>query len=57
MSEQEKTKQEGPEQISDILLVLDKEKMKIVAVKGIDKNGELETVPADKKKSKSIYAG
>nr|WP_315242676.1 DUF4099 domain-containing protein [uncultured Flavobacterium sp.] len=49
MSEQEKSKQEGPEQISDILLVLDKEKMKIVAVKGIDKNGELETVPADKK--------
>ncbi|MEA9412642.1 DUF4099 domain-containing protein [Flavobacterium sp. PL02] len=49
MSEQEKPKQETPEQLTDILLVLDQEKMKIVAVKGIDKNGELETVPADKK--------
>ncbi|CAD0002225.1 DUF4099 domain-containing protein [Flavobacterium salmonis] len=49
MSEQEKPKQETPEQVTDILLVLDQEKMKIVAVKGIDKNGELETVPADKK--------
>ncbi|RUT71524.1 DUF3945 domain-containing protein [Flavobacterium cupreum] len=49
MSEQEKPKQETPEQLTDILLVLDQEKMKIVDVKGIDKNGELETVPADKK--------
>lgn len=33
-----------PDQLSDILLVLDKQKMKILAVKGIGKNGELETV-------------
>lgn len=38
-----------PEQLSDILLVLDKEKKKIQAVTGIDKNGELQTVDADKK--------
>ncbi|MDX6187833.1 DUF3945 domain-containing protein [Flavobacterium sp. Fl-318] len=49
MSEQEKIKQEAPEQLTDILLVLNKEKMKIEAVKGIDKNGELETVPVNKK--------
>jgi hypothetical protein len=49
MSEQDKTQKEDPDQVTDILLVLDQEKMKIVAVKGIDKNGELETVPADKK--------
>ncbi|WP_293788613.1 hypothetical protein [uncultured Pedobacter sp.] len=33
MSEETTTKQEMPEQLSDILLVLDKEKMKIQAVK------------------------
>jgi len=41
--------QEAPEQQSDILLVLDKEKMKIQAVKSIDKNGEIETVDPTKK--------
>jgi len=49
MSEQTIAKQELPDQLSDILLVLDKEKKKIQAVKGIGQNGELETVDADKK--------
>ncbi|MCL6216947.1 DUF3945 domain-containing protein [Zunongwangia pacifica] len=44
-----KNPQEYPEQLSDILLVMDKEKKKIQAVKGIGKNGELETVDANKK--------
>ena len=35
--------QELPEQFSDILLVLDQETKEIRAVKGLDKNGELET--------------
>lgn len=40
----------SPEQLMDILLVLDKEKMKIVAVKGIDeKSKELKTTPASKR--------
>lgn len=34
------------EQMMDILLVFDKEKKTISAVKGIDENGELQTVPA-----------
>lgn len=42
-------KREVPEQLSDILLVLDKEKMKIQAVKSIDKNGKMETVDPTKK--------
>ncbi|WP_293303094.1 DUF3945 domain-containing protein, partial [Pedobacter sp. UBA4863] len=42
-------KQEMPEQLSDILLVLDKEKMKIQAVKSIDANGKMETVDPTKK--------
>ena len=33
------------EQMMDILLVFDKEKKTINAVKGIDENGELQTVP------------
>ena len=33
------------EQMIDILLVFDKEKKTIYAVKGIDENGELQTVP------------
>lgn len=38
--------QSGPdEQMMDILLVFDKEKKTINAVKGIDENGELQTVP------------
>lgn len=49
MSEQTLGKQESPEQLSEILLVLDKEKKKIQAVTGIDKNGKLETVDANKK--------
>lgn len=49
MSEQNVEQQPPPDQLSDILLVLDKEKKKIQAVKGIDKNGGLETVEADKK--------
>lgn len=49
MSEQNKIKKPIQEQLTDILLVLDKEKMKIVAVKGVDKDGKLKTVPADKK--------
>jgi hypothetical protein len=48
MSEQDKTTNESPEQLTDILLVFDKEKMKIEAVKGVDKNGELITTPANK---------
>ena len=34
-------------QMMDILLVLDKEKKTISAVKGVDKNGELQTVPPE----------
>ncbi|WP_306349894.1 DUF3945 domain-containing protein [Flavobacterium sp. '19STA2R22 D10 B1'] len=49
MSEQISEKKESPEQLSEILLVLDKEKMKIMAVKGIDENGKLETVEPSKK--------
>ena len=36
------------EQMVDILLVLDKEKKTISAVKGVDENGELQTVPPEK---------
>lgn len=49
MSEETINKQEMPEQLSDILLVLDKEKMKIQAVKSIDENGKMETVDPKKK--------
>lgn len=49
MSEQTLNKQETPEQLSDILLVLDKEKKKIQAVKSIDENGKMETVDPTKK--------
>ena len=49
MSEETTNKQEMPEQLSDILLVLDKEKMKIQAVKSIDENGKMETVDPMKK--------
>lgn len=49
MSEQTIENPQLPEQLSDILLVLDKDKKKIQAVTGIDKNGELQTVDADKK--------
>lgn len=49
MSEETTNKQEEPEQLSEILLVLDKEKMKIQAVKSIDKNGKMESVDPTKK--------
>ena len=49
MSEETDNKQEMPEQLSDILLVLDKEKMKIQAVKSIDENGKMQTVDPTKK--------
>ena len=49
MSEHISEKAESPEQISEILLVLDKEKMKIQAVKSIDKSGKMETVDPTKK--------
>ncbi|MFW0739752.1 DUF3945 domain-containing protein [Flavobacterium sp. T12S277] len=49
MSEQISEKTVFPEQLSEILLVLDKEKMKIMAVKGINENGKLETVEPTKK--------
>ena len=35
------------EQMVDILLVLDKEKKTISAVKGVDENGELQTIPPE----------
>jgi len=49
MSEETLIKTEITEQLSDILLVLDKEKMKIQAVKSIDENGKMETVNPTKK--------
>lgn len=49
MSKKMTNKQQMPEQLSDILLVLDKEKMKIQAVKSIDENGKMETVDPTKK--------
>ncbi|VTP94567.1 DUF3945 domain-containing protein [Sphingobacterium daejeonense] len=51
MSEEKETEnqQVASEQLSDILLVLDKEKMKIQAVKSIDKSGKMETVDPTKK--------
>ena len=48
MSEETTNKQDMPEQLSDILLVLDKEKMKIQAVKSIDEKGKMETVDPTK---------
>src|SRR5699024_10920547 len=44
MTEETTNKQEMPEQLSDILLVLDKEKKKIQAAKSIDENGKMETI-------------
>ncbi|MFT3945614.1 MAG: DUF3945 domain-containing protein [Agriterribacter sp.] len=40
---------QAPEQLSDVLLVMDKEKKTIQAVTGIDENGNLKTVDANKK--------
>ncbi|WP_312554471.1 DUF3945 domain-containing protein [Empedobacter brevis] len=49
MSEIQTQNSEQNAQLSDILLVLDKEKMKIQAVKSLDKNGQMETVDPTKK--------
>ena len=49
MSEQTLDTQETPDQLSEILLVLDKDKKKIQAVKSIDENGKMETVDPTKK--------
>ncbi|ODS89263.1 MAG: hypothetical protein ABS44_05150 [Chryseobacterium sp. SCN 40-13] len=50
MSEQTiENPQQYPEQLSDVLLVMDKEKKKIQAVTGVDENGKLKTVDATKK--------
>ncbi|WP_431194440.1 hypothetical protein [Sphingobacterium composti] len=50
MSEQtNENLQQYPEQLSDVLLVMDKEKKKIQAVTGVDENGNLKTVDATKK--------
>lgn len=50
MSEQAiENPQHYPEQLSDVLLVMDKEKKKIQAVTGVDENGNLKTVDANKK--------
>ncbi len=47
-----KSQQETLEQLSEILLVLDKEKKRIQAVKSIDKNGKMETIdPTEKNQS------
>ncbi len=48
MSEKETKEVQSPEELSDILLVLDQDKKKIQAVKGVGKNGELETVDVNK---------
>jgi hypothetical protein len=49
MSEQILDKPQSPEQLSEILLVMDKEKKKIQAVTGIDENGNLKTIDPTKK--------
>lgn len=49
MDELTAIKTEVPDQLSEILLVLNKDKKKIEAVKSIDKNGNMETVDPTKK--------
>lgn len=49
MSEQTLDQIKTPEELSDILLVFDKEKKKIQAVKSIDENGKMQTVDPSKK--------
>lgn len=49
MEKETPIKEEVQEQLSEILLVLDKEKKKIQAVKNIKENGEMETVDPSKK--------
>lgn len=48
MNEQSTAPDQPEQQPSDMLLVLDKEQKKIQAVKGIDKDGGLETIAPDK---------
>lgn len=43
-----------PDQLSDIILVMDKEKKVIQAVKGIGKNGKLETVDPKKRMNHNL---
>ena len=54
--EKEKDKaQESSGQLHDILLVLDKERMKIKAVKDIDENGKMKTVsPINKNENQFV---
>lgn len=49
MSKQNLHHQQDPEQLSEILLIIDKEKKNIQAIKGIDEKGQLETVEPTKK--------
>ena len=49
MDELTNAKEETPDQLSEILLVLNKDKKKIEAVKSIDKNGNMQTVAPTKK--------
>src|SRR5699024_12314829 len=48
MEKETPIKEDVQEQLSEILLVLDKEKKKIQAVKNIKENGEMETVDPTK---------
>src|SRR5690606_41645050 len=55
MSEQTiENPQQYPEQLSDVLLVMDKEKKKIQAVTGVDDNGNLITVDATTKNQRQF---
>ena len=54
MSEGTAYKQEATEQLSDILLVLDKQKNKIQAVTGIDENGKLKTIDPTKENQRQF---
>lgn len=49
MSEQTQNNGQLPDQLTDILLVMDKEKKKIQAVTGVDRDGKLQTADADEK--------
>lgn len=54
MGEETLNQQDAPEQLSDILLVLDKEKMKIQAVKSIDKTGKWKPLTLQSKTRASL---
>lgn len=49
MNENIKENQQTTDQLNDVLLALNKEKRKILAVKGIDENGKVETIEPEKK--------